>query len=178
MLLQVNSPSAIPRTMTVSVCVAALPPIPATMGMNTASAVICEIVPSNNLTTEAAMNAVNRFTISHGSRFLSDSRAGVKTRSSPARPANRYRSSVASSLMTSMTSSTVMMPTSLFSSSTTGIASRLYDATIRATSSWSVSTRTLMTSAVMIRFSGVSGDTSSSRRSETTPTRCRRPSMT
>ena len=38
-----------------------------------------------------------------------------------------------------MTSSTVMTPTSLFSSSTTGIASRLYDATRRATSSWSVS---------------------------------------
>ena len=67
-------------------------------------------------------------------------------------------SSVASSLMTSMTSSTVMTPTSLFSSSTTGIASRLYEATCRATSSWSVSTRTLMTSAVMIRLSGVSGE--------------------
>ena len=45
--------------------------------------------------------------------------------------------------MTSITSSTVTMPTSLFSSSTTGTASRLYDATCRATSSWSVSTRTL-----------------------------------
>ena len=36
-----NSPSARPRTITVSVCVAALPPMPATIGMNTASAVTC-----------------------------------------------------------------------------------------------------------------------------------------
>ena len=33
-------------------------------------------------------------------------------------------------------------------------------------------------SVVMIRLSGVSGGTSSRRRNETTPTRCRRPSMT
>ena len=57
-----------------------------------------------------------------------------------------------------------MTPTSLFSSSTTGIASRLYDATCRATSSWSMSTRAVIRSAVMIRLSGVSGETSSSRR--------------
>ena len=37
-LLHVSSPSAMPRTITASVCVAALPPIPATIGMNTASA--------------------------------------------------------------------------------------------------------------------------------------------
>ena len=36
-----NSPSARPRTITVSVCVAALPPMPATIGMNIASAVTC-----------------------------------------------------------------------------------------------------------------------------------------
>ena len=36
---QVSSPSARPRTMTVSVWVAALPPMPATIGMNTARAV-------------------------------------------------------------------------------------------------------------------------------------------
>ena len=36
-----NSPSARPRTITVSVCVAALPPMPATIGMKTASAVTC-----------------------------------------------------------------------------------------------------------------------------------------
>ena len=34
-------PSARPRTITVSVCVAALPPMPATMGMKIASAVTC-----------------------------------------------------------------------------------------------------------------------------------------
>ena len=36
-----NSPSARPRTITVSVCVAALPPMPATIGMKIASAVTC-----------------------------------------------------------------------------------------------------------------------------------------
>ena len=35
---QVSSPSASPRTMTVSVCVAALPPMPGTIGMNFTSA--------------------------------------------------------------------------------------------------------------------------------------------
>ena len=37
-LPQFSSPSAMPRTITVSVCVPALPPMPATMGMKTASA--------------------------------------------------------------------------------------------------------------------------------------------
>ncbi len=80
--------------------------------------------------------------------------------------------------MTSITSSTVITPTSLFSSSTTGIASRLYEATCRATSSWSMSALTLIRSVVMIRFRGVDGGTSNRRRSDTTPTRCRRLSMT
>ena len=74
-LAQVSSPSAMPRTMTVSVCVAALPPMPATTGMNTASALQRAMVPSNSATTEAAMNAVTRLTCSHGSRLRSDSTA-------------------------------------------------------------------------------------------------------
>ena len=78
-----------PRTMTVSVCVAALPPIPATTGMNTASAGTCLIVLSNSATTEAARNAVTRLTSSHGSRLRSDSHGRVNTRSSPATPARR-----------------------------------------------------------------------------------------
>ena len=49
-----------PRTMTVRVCVAALPPMPATIGMNTASAVIRSIVPSKSATTDAARNAVDQ----------------------------------------------------------------------------------------------------------------------
>ncbi len=68
-------------------------------------------------------------------------------------------SSVASSLMTSMMSSTVITPTSLFSSSVTGIASRSYCATCLATSSWSVSVATEITLVRMIFFSGVPGGT-------------------
>ena len=75
--------------MTVSVWVAALPPMPATIGMKTASAVACWIVPSNAATTDAARKAVTRLTPSHGSRLRRASKAGVSTRSSPETPASR-----------------------------------------------------------------------------------------
>ena len=52
-------------------------------------------------------------------------------------------SSVASSRMTSMMSSTVITPSRRWPLSTTGMATRLYLATSRATSSWSVSGVTL-----------------------------------
>ncbi len=52
-------------------------------------------------------------------------------------------SSVASSRMTSVMSSTVITPSRRWSRSTTGMATRLYLATSRATSSWSVSGVTL-----------------------------------
>ena len=73
-----SSPSASPRTITVSVCVAALPPMPATIGMKTASAVTRLIVPSNSATTDAATNAVTRLTPSHGNRLRSASNGGVR----------------------------------------------------------------------------------------------------
>ena len=72
---QVSSPSAMPRTITVSVCVAALPPMPATTGMNTASTGTILDRPSNSATTDAARKAVTRFTSSHGTRLRSDSTA-------------------------------------------------------------------------------------------------------
>ena len=124
-LLQVSSPMAMPRTITVSVWVAALPPMLATTVMSAASATTSATVAWNSRTTSAATVAVTRFTPSHGSRLRHASHGGVKTCSSAGTPARRRMSSVASSLMTSMTSSTVMMPASRFSSSTTGIASRL-----------------------------------------------------
>ena len=63
---------------TVSVCVAALPPMPATIGMKTASAVTrARSCPRTAPTTAAARNAVTRLTPSHGSRLRSDSAAGV-----------------------------------------------------------------------------------------------------
>jgi hypothetical protein len=48
------------RTVTVMVCVPALPPIEATIGISTASATICSMVASNRLITQEARMAVAR----------------------------------------------------------------------------------------------------------------------
>ena len=88
-LTKVSSPSAMPRTITVSVCVPALPPMPATTGMNTASAVAWLMVASNSLTTAAARKAVARLTYSHGRRFRSELTGGENTLSSDDTPASR-----------------------------------------------------------------------------------------
>ncbi|MNT03788.1 hypothetical protein D3C86_1658780 [compost metagenome] len=84
------------RTDTVMVCDPALPPIPATAGIRIARAIICWIVASNRLMTEADRKAVRRLTASQGTRerevltMLSDS-------SSSPTPPRRNRSSSASS---------------------------------------------------------------------------------
>ncbi|MNC89210.1 hypothetical protein D3C83_51140 [compost metagenome] len=75
--------------MTVSVCMPAFPPMPATTGMNIATAASSSMVPSNSPTTSAARKAVARFTPSQGRRLRNDSPAGVNARSSPATPASR-----------------------------------------------------------------------------------------
>src|SRR3546814_20128178 len=56
------------RTATVRVCVAALPPIEATIGMSTASATTASMVASNSEMTVAARNAVQMFTASQVTR--------------------------------------------------------------------------------------------------------------
>ena len=61
-------PSAMPRMMSVTVCVPAMPPMLATMGMSAASAATFSMVPSKRLTTAAARNAVTRLMPSHTSR--------------------------------------------------------------------------------------------------------------
>ena len=58
------------RTVTASVCVPALPPTPATIGMSVASATIFWIVPSNAAMIEEASIAVNRFATSQRTRLL------------------------------------------------------------------------------------------------------------
>src|SRR5215470_2637642 len=78
----------------------------------------------------------------------------------------------ASSCTMSMTSSTVMAPTSRFRSSTTGMLTRSYLATSRATSSRSISGLTLTTPSSSRAASGVRGSAMRSRRSGTTPTKC------
>ena len=67
-LAAVSSPIASARTATVTVCVPALPPIDATIGISTASATIFSIAPSNWPITSEAITAVNRFTASHSPR--------------------------------------------------------------------------------------------------------------
>ena len=79
-----------------------------------------------------------RFVSSHGTRIrtaLNTEEVMNVSSSSIFVPDIFSMSSVASSRMTSTMSSTVMIPTSLPSFSTTGIASRLYRATCFATSS-------------------------------------------
>ena len=56
------------RTATVMVCVPALPPIEATMGMRMASATICSSVASNREITQEASTAVRRLMKSQAKR--------------------------------------------------------------------------------------------------------------
>ena len=56
------------RTATVMVCVPALPPMEATIGISTASATICSMVASNCLITAGRECAVPRLTSSHQNR--------------------------------------------------------------------------------------------------------------
>ena len=58
------------RTATVMVCVPALPPIEATIGISTASATICSMVASNRLITREARMAVTRLASSQVKRCL------------------------------------------------------------------------------------------------------------
>src|SRR5512137_2814237 len=125
------SPRASPRTTTVAVWVVPMPPIEATIGMNTASRASSRIEPSKRPITEAARMAVPRLISSQTRRFGNTVRAGSRTVSSPAAPPSRWMSSVASSRITSMTSSTVMTPRRRWPPSTTGMATRLYLATRR-----------------------------------------------
>src|SRR5581483_10026723 len=167
----VRSPSAMARTITVNVWIPAFPPMPATIGMKTARAANAWIDGSKSPTTVAARTAVGRFTSSQKSRRRATFPAGSKIVSSAETPPRWWMSSVASSWMTSMTSSTVMVPSRRLSRLTTGTASRLCLVTSRATSSWSVSAVTLITSGRRIAWTGVAGSAVIRRRSGTTPTR-------
>src|SRR5438132_1160014 len=157
-LLAPSSRVASARTATVMVWVAALPPWLATIGASTASATIFSSWPSNRPSTEDARQAVARLTSSK----LKRARAMVQTLSdncsSLVTPPSAFKSSSASSSITSTTSSMVITPTSRFSVSTTGAATRLYLPNIRATSSWSSSTETRR------RSSSTSSDSTTGRR--------------
>ena len=66
--------------------------------------------PSNSPMTEAASTAVPRLINRQRSRLVKTALGGSRTVSSPGTPARRWMSSVASSRMTSITSSTLMVP--------------------------------------------------------------------
>ena len=60
-LLEVNSFVAMALTVTAKVCIPALPPIDATIGIKNAKATICSIVAPNLLITQVDSKAVNKF---------------------------------------------------------------------------------------------------------------------
>ena len=71
-LASLRSRVASARTATVMVCVPALPPMLATIGISTASATILAIEPSNWRITQDASSAVPRLASSQGKRLASD----------------------------------------------------------------------------------------------------------
>ena len=107
------------RTATVTVCVPALPPIEATIGISTASATRRSMVASNNPITAEATIAVTRLISSQELRPCNVSSSDERRFASPT-PASAIRSSSASSSMTSITSSMVIIPIRRPCSSTTG----------------------------------------------------------
>ena len=86
-------------------------------------------------------------------------------------PPTICRSSACSSSRTSRASSTVTIPSRRLSSETTGIASRLYFAMLRATSSWSSSGEAVTRFLLAISSRRVSGSETIRRFSVTVPDR-------
>ena len=123
--LDVMSPSAMPRTTTVAVWVVPMPPIEATIGMNTARVASEWMDDSKSPMTDAARTAVPRLMRRQMRRLVNTLRGGSSTFSSPATPPRRWMSSVASSRRTLSTSSTPIVPRSRRFASTTGIWIRL-----------------------------------------------------
>jgi hypothetical protein len=113
------------RTATVMVCVPALPPIEATIGIRMASATIWSIEASNHEITQDASTAVARLSKSQLKRDRVVDHTVSVISSSPT-PPSRSMSSSASSCITSTMSSTISMPTSRPSSSVTAAETRLY----------------------------------------------------
>ena len=133
---KLTRPVAKPLTIIVEDCVPIFPPIPMITGINAANAIVLFNTSSKIPMIKAAKIPPTQLANSQGTLILAFSHDDFKriSRSFPA-PTNCRKSSVASSRITSTTSSTVTMPKSLSSESTTGTAKKLYCETIRATSS-------------------------------------------
>jgi hypothetical protein len=122
----------------VNVCVPALPPIEATIGIKIARATISSIVASKNPITRDARTAVNRLINNQEKRPLETLIALSVIFSSPTPPSN-FISSPASSCITSTISSAVITPISLPLISTTGAETRSNLSNSKATISLSKS---------------------------------------
>ncbi|MCY1177572.1 hypothetical protein D9M73_178860 [compost metagenome] len=112
--------SAMARTIMVMVWLPELPPMPATIGINAASATSFSIDPSNKPMTREATNAVIRLIASQAQRLRRDFQTDAKISSSSRRPAMLRTSLSLSSRIRSTISSMVRRPISLPFLSTTG----------------------------------------------------------
>ena len=119
-----NSLVANALIVTAKVCMPALPPMDATIGIRKARATICSIDAPNKLITHVANKAVNKFNKSQLNLLLVFCKTVSVITSSPT-PASLSTSSSASSFKTVKTSSPVIMPTNLFSLLTTPADTKL-----------------------------------------------------
>ena len=115
---------AIALTVTAKVCIPALPPIEATIGIKKAKATICSIVAPNLLITHVANKAVNKFKSNQLNLLFVFFKILSVISSSPT-PASLRTSSSASSFTTVKISSLVIIPTNLLFLSTTPADVRL-----------------------------------------------------
>ena len=99
-------------TVTAKVCIPALPPIDATIGIKKASTTICSIVAPNKLIHQVAKKAVNKFKSNQLNLLFVFVITPSVISSSPT-PANLKASSSAYSFKTVKTSSDVIIPTNL-----------------------------------------------------------------
>ena len=123
---------AYPRTTKVSVCVPAIPPMLATVGITRTTTLA--ILSSNRLITAAAISAVMSLMPSQTARLRPAQRTGAKVSWSTSRPAGPTTVSSASSKMPSTSSSMVTRPNKWPASSTTGAEIRSCSQNKRATS--------------------------------------------
>lgn len=96
------------RIITVWVCVVALPPLEAMMGIDLLSVVSLAMESSNSEITDAAAIAVPRFTISHGRRLRAVTMAGANKSSEESTPAAADWRQATSSMTVSRMSSMVI----------------------------------------------------------------------
>ena len=147
------SPTAIPRMISVAAWLPVFPPVPMRSGKYDTSTITDESMSSNwAIIAPVTMSDTER-NMSQGILVFTWERTLMSRYSvsvSSRIPAIRSKSSVFSSSITSMISSTVIMPTSLSSLSTTGIARKSYFLNTSETSSWSSYTLTLTKSSSMI----------------------------